>query len=230
MTEGAQEVGRDDARKKASELLGVPASVIKDDQDEEGVMPSYGFSHEGSVVSISKQGGYGVYLRNPRDIGEEVLTYEQAVEKGRAWLESQGFRSMKESYYMTDEGVCVVNFAYSQNGVTCYPDLIKVGVALDNGEVVFYEARGFLMHHKTRDLPVAIKSEEEARAVLSPALTVESSALTVIPTDGGGEEYCYEFRCMGRNEEEVLVYINTVNLSEEQILILLKLDGGVMTK
>ena len=63
-----------------------------------------------------------------------MLTYEQAVEKGRAWLESQGFRSMKESYYMTDEGVCVVNFAYSQNGVTCYPDLIKVGVALDNGD------------------------------------------------------------------------------------------------
>lgn len=230
MTKDAEEVTREEARKKAASMLGVPASVVQDDGDEEGVMPSFGFVYESTVLSVTRQGGYGVYLRNPRDIGEEVLSYEQAVEKGRAYLESLGLTGFKESYYMTDEGVCVVNFAYTRNGVVCYPDLIKVGIALDNGEMVFYEARGFLMNHKARQLSAPVKTEEEARAALSPALKVESSALAVIPTDGGDEKYCYEFRCLGINEEEVLVYINTETLAEEQILILLKLDGGVMTK
>ena len=230
MTAEAGEVSREEARKKAAAMLGAPASMVRDDGDEDGVMPSFGFVYDSTVISVTKQGGYGVYLRNPRDIGEEVLSYEQAVEKGKAYLEGLGLTGFKESYYMTDEGVCVINFAYTQNGVVCYPDLIKVGVALDNGEAVFFEARGFLMNHKTRQLSAPVKTEEEARAALSPVLQVESSALAVIPTDGGGEKYCYEFRCRGLNEEEVLVYINTETLAEEEILILLKLDGGVMTK
>lgn len=230
MTENAAEVSREDARKKAAELLGVPASVVTDGPDEDGTMPSYGFAYEDAVVSVTKNGGYGVYMRNPRNIGTEVLSYEEAVNKAREWLESHGFTGFKESYYMADEGTCVVNFAYTQDGVVCYPDLMKVGVALDNGEVVFYEARGYLMNHKDRELSAPVKSEEEARAALSPVLTVESSALCVIPTDGGGEKYCYEFRCKGLNEEEVLVYINTETLSEDQIFVLLRLDGGVMVK
>ena len=223
-------ITREEGRKRAAELLGVPASVIEDDGDEDGVMPSFGFHYGDTVTSITKNGGYGVYMRNPRDIGEEVLSYDDAVDKGKTWLEAHGFSGFKESYYMTDEGVCVINFAYMQDGVICYPDLIKVGVALDNGEIVFYEARGYLMNHKQRALSTPAKTEAEARSVLSPALTVESSALAVIPTGGKAEKYCYEFRCKGIEEEEVLVYINTETLAEDQILILLKLDGGVMTK
>lgn len=230
MTQDQPAISREEGRKKAAELLGVPASVIEDDGDEDGVMPSFGFHYGDTVVSVTKNGGYGVYLRNPRSIGEEVLSYEDAVEKGKTWLDEKGLSGFKESYYMTDEGVCVINFAYTQNGVICYPDLIKVGVALDNGEIVFYEARGYLMNHRERELSSPAKSEAEARAVLSPVLTVESSALAVIPTGGGAEKYCYEFRCKGLEEEEVLVYINTETLAEDQILILLKLDGGVMTK
>ena len=54
--------------------------------------------------------------------------------------------------------------------------------------------------------------------------------MALIPTDGGGEARCYEFVCEAEDGQEILVYINAVNLDEEDILILLKSDGGTLTK
>ena len=50
----------------------------------------------------------------------------------------------------------------------------------------------------------------------------------LIPLSGGTEAQCYEFRCIGQNEEEILVYVNVKTAIEERILILLKSDGGVL--
>lgn len=51
---------------------------------------------------------------------------------------------MKETYYFTSDGICTINFAYTQSGVTCYTDLIKVGVALDDGSIVLFDAAALL--------------------------------------------------------------------------------------
>ena len=42
------------------------------------------------------------------------MSYEQAVEKAGEFLNSQGMGDFRETYYFTDEGVCVVNFAAMQ--------------------------------------------------------------------------------------------------------------------
>jgi hypothetical protein len=38
-----------------------------------------------------------------------------------------------------------------QNGIVLYPELIKVTVALDNGEKTGAETSGYLMSHRQRD-------------------------------------------------------------------------------
>ena len=91
-------------------------------------------------------------MRNTRDVGDHNLSYEQAIAKATQFLSNKTGRTFKESYYLADEGVCVINFAYKDGATICYTDLIKVGVALDNGEIVFYEPRGYLMNHKTRTI------------------------------------------------------------------------------
>lgn len=59
---------------------------------------------------------------------------------------------MKESYYSIYDGLITINFAYTESDIVFYGDLIKVSVALDNGEVVGREARGFLMSHCSRNI------------------------------------------------------------------------------
>ena len=57
-----------------------------------------------------------------------------------------------------------------------------------------------------------------------------SSRLAFIPTDAGGEIYCYEFRCKGQKEDEILVYIDAKTGNEANILQLLYADGGMLTR
>ena len=42
----------------------------------------------------------------------------------------------------------MIPFVPVKGGVRIYPDLVKVSVALDNGEIVGFEAMGYLMAHQ----------------------------------------------------------------------------------
>ena len=84
------------------------------------------------------------------------------------------------------------------------------------------------MNHISRALPEEQLSMEEAKAVLSPYLTVQSEGRAVIPTAGLNEISCYEFSCESDTGERLLVYINVETGMEEQILLLLQSDGGTL--
>ena len=50
----------------------------------------------------------------------------------------------------------------------------------------------------------------------------------MIPTAGLNEVLCYEFQCSSQSGDRVMVYINVETGLEEQILILLMTDGGIL--
>lgn len=227
--EGDAEISREAARSKAAYALSVSVESITDDKDEEGNLPSFGFKANDTVISISKKGGEIVYFRKYSGAKSSKLSADDAIGAAKDFLSKIGNSSFTETYYYTDEGVCTINFAYKDGDYICYPDLIKVGVSLDNKEIVLYDARGYIMNHTERNLSTPTKTVDEARTKLSPALKVKSVGCAVIPSNKN-EKICYEFLCSGNNNEDILVYINCENLIEEKILILLKSDGGTLTK
>ncbi len=194
-----------------------------------GNLPCFQFAGETVAVSVTKAGGYVSSYIDSRVIGEASLTVEQAVKKGEDFLVLKDYTGFVVRYYSLNNGVLTINFAYAPDGVVYYPDLIKVGIAMDNGDMVLFDAKGYIMNHTARDLPAAKLSLKEARAKLSPRLTPQGEGrLTVIPSEGLREIPCYEFQCTGDDEEQVLVYINIETGMEEQILILLKDETGVL--
>lgn len=195
-----------------------------------GKIETYDFLGEGVSVSITKKGGYVLYFRKENEVKDIILSNEQARLKANAYLSDMGFSGMQETYYFEADGVCTVNFAFLDGKTLCYTDLIKVGVAMDTGDIVFYEAGGYLTNHKERAFPTAKYTEQEAQELISPKLTVRNTRLALIPTDAVEETRCYEFTCISGDNQEILVYINTADLSEEEILILKISDGGVLVK
>ena len=229
MTQGQSTVTRAAALKKAAAAAMVDPEALSDAPDENSKMPLYCFSGENINVGVTKQGGYLCYMRVSRDVGDPEKSVDNAFTIAREYLEKVGMGSMKDSYYEVANGICTMNFAYEQDGVTCYPDLVKVGVALDTGSVVFFDARGYLMNHQEREFSAPMLTDTTAREILSPSLTVQSQNMAVIPTSGMNEAYCYEFLCEGREGQKVLVYINSATGAEEQVLILIESDNGVLT-
>ena len=230
LTANDLELSVTDALNRAASILGVDASSFSEEKETAGNVPCYNFTDGSMNFSVTKRGGHVMYMRKFREMGEQNLLFDEAVKKAEDYLGRIDGTSFVTTYYFADEGVCTVSFAHKEGATVCYPDLIKVGVALDNGEIVLVEAGGYIANHYTRTIETPKYTVEEARQKLSKALIVNGVKRCIIPSDGNVEKHCYEFDCIGIDGEELLVYINTQNLEEEQILLLLKTDGGTLTK
>ena len=127
---------------------------------------------------------------------------------------------MKETYFLKENGIMTINYAYSQNDVTIYPDLIKLKVSLENGEILGIETSGYLNSHTTREIKTPKISKESAKKTITKELSIESEGLAIIPTEWNTEILCWEFK--GKVEDnEFLVYINANNGKEENILVII---------
>lgn len=228
--EGKSDISKEKALEIASDFIGIDKSTLRFDSETNGVIETYNFFVDSINISVCKKGGAVLYLLGSSSAGESVISPEQAVENAKSFLSATGYENMKESYYSTQDGICTVNFAYENEGVICYPDLIKLSVSLETGNIISFDARGYIMNHTDRP-PVQSKiSADEAKMSVSDYLTVMSSRLAVIPTDYKTEKTAYEFHCKTPDEQEVLVYIDVLTAKEDDILLLLYSDGGILTK
>lgn len=228
--EGKSDISKEKALEIASDFIGIDKSTLRFDSETNGVIETYNFFVDSINISVCKKGGAVLYLLGSSSAGESVISPEQAVENAKSFLSTKGYENMKESYYSTQDGICTVNFAYENDGVICYPDLIKLIVSLETGNIISFDARGYIMNHTDRP-PVQSKiSADEAKMSVSDYLTVMSSRLAIIPTDYKTEKTAYEFHCKTPDEQEVLVYIDVLTAKEDDILLLLYSDGGILTK
>lgn len=180
------------------------------------------------TIYITQQGGQVLLMNIDREVQEEKILKEQAKTIGKEYLNSHGFLQMDESYFTNENGILTINYAYNQNGIICYPDLIKVKIALDNGEILGIETQGYLNSHHEREIPTAHVSMQEAEHQLNSRLQIESRNITVIPTEWKTELTAYEFRGT-MDEREFIIYINIENGKEEKIFMLLDTPGGTFT-
>lgn len=236
-----EEISEEEAKKIATDFIGndrvgeINSNGVSEDTD----IPSYDFSIKAKndkkeiiTVSVSKKGGHIIFMNYNRNVEAESISQERADEIGKNFLNSKGFPNMKETYYLKQNGVVTINYAYNQkstNGdVVVYPDLIKVKVALDNGEILGIETTGYLNSHYERNIPVAKITKEKAKENLNKSLQIESEGMAIIPTEFKTEILCWEFK--GKvDDTEFLVYINAQTGAEEDILVIKNTPNGTLT-
>jgi len=238
-----EEISEDQAKQIVIDFIG--QDKIKEIQSngfsENATIPSYDFyiqvndnkEETSIIVSVSKKGGHIIFMNYNRAVEAEALSFEQAGEIGRNFLSQKGFENMRETYYSKQEGIVTINYAYVQtiNGeeVTMYADLVKVKVALDNGEILGIETTGYLNSHEERALSAPSITIEQAKESLNKNLELTAEGLAVIPTQWQTEIFCYEFK--GKVEDrEFLVYINAQTGEEEDVLIILDTENGILTQ
>ncbi len=238
-----EEISEEQAKQIAIEFVGqdkikeITSQGLTNNTD----MPSYDFyitlnnekdKNNSLIISITQKGGHVVFMNYNREVEAETISQERANEIGINFLNAKGFPNMKETYYLKQSGVLTINYAYHQqteNGqVTMYPDLIKLKIALDNGEILGIETTGYLNSHQERSLPEVKITKEEAKQNLNPTLDIKSESLAVIPTEFQTEIFCWEFK--GSIEgTEFLVYINAQTGNEEDILVIRDTPNGTLT-
>ena len=233
MTENAPEVSQTDALKKLSEFTGCPQEVFTVRTEQDGNLPVYCFAGvcDGERVygEVTRQGGYILTYLRSREQVEPKLSQEEGVAKAKKIASGLGIEDLQETYFWDDAGIVVANLEPVTDGIRLYPDLVKIGISLDDGTLVRFESRGYLMNHRDRKLAKPAVSEESARDSLDGELSVDKASLALIPTDGGNEVLCHEFLCTAPDGTKLLVYCDTETGLQRQILILMESDSGTLT-
>lgn len=228
--ENKTEISQSAAADIVSKITGSDVSDVKFAYDDASSVSSYVFTVSNKTVSIAKNGGYPSYMISDDYAREAVKNKDDAVKIGYEFLNKCGYTGMTDTYYADNDGICTINYAYKFGDVTCYTDLIKVSVSLSDGSVTGFDARGYLMNHINRSFPENEKGFSKASKCISSRLTPQSVKRAVIPSDGTSENYAYEFKCSSPDGTDVLVYVDALTLQEDEILILLYSDGGILTK
>lgn len=229
------EVTKEEAGRRAKEFIGEDKveEINFTEESQNANIECYGFNVKTKsecdyFICISKKGGHVVSLNCGREVTSEDIKPEDAVNMGKEFLQSREYKDMKETYYMKEGGVLTVNYAYHQGEVIMYPDLIKVKIALDNGEILGLESTGYLNSHKERELKEPKISKEKVLELINPKLEIKQVDLAVIPTEWKTENLCWEVKGMAEGND-FLVYINAETGAEEDILMIIDTPNGTLT-
>ena len=233
LLEGLPAVGEDEARRAAAEFAGIDEGRLSLSGERGGSIPCRYFSAESGAASltiaVTNAGGKILGMISSRVPGEAVVSDADAERSAIRFLESRGFGGMAETYRIKQDGAMTVNFAYKQNGVLCYSDLIKVTVALDTGAVSGFEAAGYVMSHCERDVPTPAIAVSDAAQCVGRGLRLVSTQLALVPDDGKTEKLCYELKCEDEQSRHCLIYVNALTGVQEKLLILLEDETGTLT-
>ncbi len=223
LLENRDDVSESRAIERASDFTGLMEGVFSSEGLREGTAPVYVISantRRGPMtLEVTRAGGFVVYYENSRTVGEGRVSPEDAEELACDFIKKQCFTDMEAVFRNATESRLDITFAFSKSGTVYYTDVIKVSVALDNGEIIGFDAAGYVASHAKRAETAPALSEAEAEKLISPQLTVFSHSLAVIPTRGKYEVLCHEYRCMDSEDRECIIYINAETGAEEAICL-----------
>lgn len=245
---GDKKISAEEAKKRAVQFIGKDRidSITSKGTDSEGKIRTYSFEvdfksdnngakggdnrqeESGAFIDIAQMGGSPYWMLFNRDVAKAKINIDKAKDLGKKFLEGKGYKNMKDTYFMYEDNIATINYAYTQDNVIIYPDLIKVKVAMDNGEILGFEAKGYLNAHMKRTIPKPKLSIDEARKKVNPKVEILGEGLAITPTTYNTELLCYEFK--GKlNDRNFIVYVNAETGAEENILMIIDTPNGSLT-
>ena len=179
------------------------------------------------TVLVSGRGGQVLRAVCERAVGEGVLSEDSARSETQKFLRSRGYGAMQEIAHSLQDGCLITEWCAVQQGVVCYPDRVRVALALDNGTLLAFEAGDYVRNHHARrfDLRETV-SWEAAEAMLAPGLRVDERFHALILSPGGEERLCLAFRCTDTDGAAALIFASAATGSQERIALLREDEYG----
>lgn len=223
--EGKAEITEDEAINKIKELFS-SATEVRIIGKGNGSIETYvvGFKKDEREFSafVAKKGGVIASMNGYGDTENPLKTDAECVENAKAFLEKAGYVNMSDVWVYNNNSTVYVNFAYTENGTVFYPDLVKVKVSAETGEIQGLEATNYLYNHTNRDINFDKSAENTIK--ISKDLTVTSTRYCVIPTEWNEEVFCKEVK----GTSEGLTYYVYYDLStgeEIRAMVVIDADG-----
>lgn len=143
-----------------------------------------------AYVQVSERGGRVIGVSVVRDLGRVLVGEESAKELAAAYAQKLGY-DVQPIWYLAAGGAAYVNLAPVVDGTVLYTDLVKVKVALDNGDILGLEAKNYCLNHCDRDLTISL-NRAAATELVDDRLSVSSVRGALIPLENDKTRLCLE--------------------------------------
>jgi spore germination protein len=169
-----------------------------------------------TFMDITKKGGFPIWVLQNREVKDQKISLNEASNIAQKFLKEHNFKDLVlfESAQYDNEGA--FTFVASVDGVRVYPDSINMKIALDDGRIVGFSARDYLISHQERKIPEPAITVEEAKEKMNKKVTVMEEREALIINDLGKEVLCYEV--LGTIDNDTYrIYINAESGIEEKV-------------
>jgi len=227
----AESVSAGVAEKTARDFLrhlGADLRLVSQVEVVEAELPHFSFvfahpvdANRHTTIEVVRNGGRVFQMFSEREPRAAVIEVGVAEQRAKLFLAERNLMNLELLGVEIGGNTAIFTFCYTEDGILFYPDLLRVRVALDNGEVLSYEGNGFVMYHRERGNFVGQMGIAQAKAGLNPDLLVNGVQRVIIFDRQGREVLCYEF-AVQRGTEKFLIFINATTGREENIVRLVE--------
>lgn len=202
-------------------------------EETQGKISTYNFNmtlnngHE-YYLQVAKKGGLIITISSYQKSINDNYSLEDCQNKAEEFANMLEINDMKAVWSTKINNVAYVNLCTIKNDTIIYPEMIKVKISCDSGEIIGWEARTYAYNKTERTNTKPTKTASQARERVSKLLTIETEKKALIPLEFNREVLCYEFKCT-YNNYVYYVYINADTLEQENVLrVIDTLDGKLM--
>lgn len=224
-----EEMSKEDVYKKIDQIF-KNVSSIKYQGQTDGRFNTYNYSLTNSdgqklYVQATKIGGHILTVSGSVESDVKNISKEQAEKIALDFAKENGVEDATIVWDEVLKSQAYFNIAPKQNGIILYPDLVKVKVDMENGDVIGYDSIAYWTNHTDRTLSNASISFDKARENIDNSFNIKNERLCLSPLDYNREVLCLEFECE-RNGSTYYIYLNAQTGKEENILKVVKTDDG----
>lgn len=227
-----EEVTKDDAKKIIWEKVGAKYTI--DNVEYTGETQSKINTYDYKITlkdlpdmyaQVTKKGGLVITLSSVAGTGEEKLSLDESKNKAEEFAKILDYTGVKAVWGTIINNTAYINLTTVIENTIIYPEMIKVKVDIQNGNIIGFEATNYIYNHVQREIPFTGISAADAQKTIDKRLKIDTQKLCVIPKEYGSDVFCYEFKCT-LNSYTYYVYVNAVNGQEENILRVVNTNDG----
>ncbi|MFZ7104790.1 MAG: germination protein YpeB [Peptococcaceae bacterium] len=195
----------------------------------EGKIPIFGIStykeneEVPTYLEVTKKGGHVIQMYMQRTIAEANMDYSAAEQEAQKFLQEHDFSGMELVDLDKDTNTAILIFVPTDQGVRLYSDMVKVNVALDNGQIISFDQTSFLSYHHDRTIGTPQITEQEITDDMNPNFQLDVTTKALVPSEfeKGKEVLCYEVR--GKMmEEKFILFVNAETGEDFRVVRLTK--------
>ncbi|HEY8463859.1 MAG TPA: germination protein YpeB [Bacillota bacterium] len=213
-----------------------PNTKVKYERTIRGGFPSYmikATTAKGPIkelrCSVSVKGGHVAWVLGDRPVASAKLSLDQCAKTAADFLNQKGYPGMQVVAKESFENIATLTCAPKRNNVLYYPELVKVQVAQDNGDILGCDFVPYLtFNDPTRKNPSPpARSPEQIRQGLNKYLKLKRIQMAEVLDEMYNKVLCYEVEGTQGNDR-FLIYYNA-NTGKEEKIRRIDQDGNEIT-